>query len=66
MNSNVTNVFKSTNIGSIPVEWNIVHLIDALDLLTDGSHFSPKEKKKGSYYMASVKDMTEHKINGSL
>jgi len=63
LNSNVTNVFKSTNIGSIPVEWNIVHLIDALDLLTDGSHFSPKEKKKGSYYMASVKDMTEHKIN---
>jgi type I restriction enzyme, S subunit len=40
-------------------KWNIAKLQDVCKKITDGSHHSPKSAHSG-YYMASVKDMTDH------
>ena len=55
--------FKKSTVGKIPCEWENAKLIDAVDKLTDGSHFSPKEVKDSKFYIATVKDMSQYKIN---
>lgn len=48
--------WKETNFGKIPHEWETSTLGEICQLLTDGSHVSPKPVPS-KYYMASVKDM---------
>ncbi len=48
--------WKDSEIGRIPVCWNIGTLDDVSLFITDGAHLSPK-LVKSVYYMASVKDM---------
>ena len=55
--------FKETEIGSIPEDWGITTLKNVSQLLTDGSHFSPKEEPSGIHFISSVKDMGEYNIN---
>ncbi len=55
--------FKKSIIGKVPCEWENAKLIDAVDKLTDGSHFSPKKVKDSKFYIATVKDMGQYKIN---
>ena len=55
--------FKDTEIGLIPEEWVVTTLEKASQLLTDGSHFSPKEDPSGKYLIATVKDMEDYAIN---
>jgi type I restriction enzyme S subunit len=50
------NDWKDTEIGLIPKDWQVLTLDKISELLTDGSHLSPKESFEGKY-MASVKDM---------
>ena len=55
--------FKKSIVGKIPCEWEILKLKDAVDMLTDGSHFSPKEVRESKYYIATVKNMGQFEIN---
>ena len=48
--------WKETDFGKIPITWDVSTLGNVCQLLTDGSHLSPKPIASG-YYMASVKDM---------
>lgn len=48
--------WKETEFGKIPVEWEVSTLGEICEILTDGSHFSPKPQYS-NFYMASVKDM---------
>lgn len=48
--------WKQTDFGNIPATWNVSTLGNICQLLTDGSHLSPKQMHS-NYYMASVKDM---------
>ena len=48
--------WKETEIGRLPTSWSTVELGEICSLITDGSHFSPKEESS-KYFMASVKDM---------
>jgi len=47
----------------IPEDWEITTLEKASQLLTDGSHFSPKEEHNGKHFIATVKDMEDYVIN---
>jgi len=49
-------MWKETEIGNLPSDWNVTQLGEICTLITDGSHFSPKEEPS-KYFMASVKDM---------
>jgi len=55
--------WKETEIGKIPEDWEIINLEQASELLTDGSHFSPKEDPKGDCFIATVKDMGEFEFD---
>jgi type I restriction enzyme, S subunit len=48
--------WKDTDFGKVPVDWEISTLGQICELLTDGSHLSPKPLES-EYFMASVKDM---------
>lgn len=54
---------KETKIGKIQSDWNTVPLSEISQLITDGSHFSPKEITKGNHIIATVKDMTYSGFN---
>ncbi len=49
--------WQETEIGRIPSDWTVTTLGSIANVLTDGSHFSPKPTLNGRF-MASVKDMT--------
>jgi len=49
--------YKETEIGMIPEDWEIKSLDNISLVLTDGSHFSPKEYVSGDKVIATVKDM---------
>ena len=55
--------FKDTEIGRIPKEWEVVRLEDACIDITDGSHFSPKEDKKGEFKIATVANIKDDQID---
>ena len=55
--------FKETEIGEIPEDWDLINLEKASIMLTDGSHFSPKEARDSDSLIATVKDMEEYTIN---
>lgn len=48
--------WKETDFGKVPINWEISTLGNICQLLTDGSHVSPKPVLS-DYFMASVKDM---------
>lgn len=55
--------FKETEIGKIPVDWE-VSMLDEISLkVTDGSHFSPKESENGNKIIATVKDMEYYQFS---
>lgn len=62
MNNINRDVWKETEFGKIPKNWDIVSLEDISLKITDGSHSSPPSVEKG-YPMASVKDMTNSGFN---
>ena len=45
--------YQSTSLGEIPMSWEFKKLGDALELLTDGTHFSPKSKTGRFKYITS-------------
>jgi type I restriction enzyme S subunit len=49
-------MWQETEIGNLPSDWSVTQLGEICTLITDGSHFSPKEEPS-KYFMASVKDM---------
>ena len=49
---------KSKQISEISAEWTTGKLNDVCELITDGTHFSPKEDPQGTMIIATVKDMT--------
>ncbi|NJD54715.1 MAG: restriction endonuclease subunit S [Candidatus Methanoperedens sp.] len=49
--------YKETEIGKIPVDWEVSTLDEISLKVTDGSHFSPKESETGNKIIATVKDM---------
>ena len=53
-----------TDFGQIPNTWQISTLGQICSMLTDGSHFSPKEVES-EFMMLSVKDMTYSKFDFS-
>jgi type I restriction enzyme S subunit len=55
--------FKETEIGRIPDGWEVEKLDNIAIEITDGSHFSPKEDKKGEYRIATVANIKENQID---
>ena len=55
--------FVESELGEIPVGWQIVTLDEVCTKITDGSHFSPMKSDDGLYPMFSVKDMEQHGFN---
>lgn len=49
-------MLRETEIGKLPFDWDVLELGQICSLITDGSHYSPKEELS-SFFMASVKDM---------
>ena len=47
----------------LPEGWEWKKLDEVCSLITDGSHFSPKEIENGEYRIATVADMGDKKIN---
>lgn len=57
--------WKETDFGMIPATWGVSTLGSISEMLTDGSHLSPRLTKSGYYYMASVKDMRYNRFDFS-
>ena len=55
-------LYKESELGMIPKEWEVKIMDHLCDLITDGSHFSPKPLDVGEI-IANVKDMDEFGIN---
>ncbi len=55
--------FVDSELGEIPKGWNVATLNDVCSLITDGSHFSPKEDSTGTKRIATVKNMKEYDID---
>jgi type I restriction enzyme S subunit len=54
--------YKESKLGWIPKEWEVEEFHKNCDLITDGSHFSPKPSEVGEI-IANVKDMGEFEID---
>jgi len=55
-------LYKDSELGMIPNEWEVKIMDKLCDLVTDGSHFSPKPLEVGKL-IANVKDFQEYGIN---
>lgn len=55
-------LYKETELGMIPKEWETDNLESFTTKLTDGSHFSPVAQEDGCL-IGNVKDMTPHGFN---
>ncbi len=55
--------FKETEIGKIPVDWEVTELENVCVKVTDGSHSSPKQITSGNKRIASVKDIENDDFN---
>jgi len=57
--------FKDSPLGRIPEEWEVVELQnkDIIKLITDGSHFSPQPVENGEYYIATIENISDNKID---
>lgn len=56
--------FKETEIGLIPEDWETDTLVTLCKVITDGSHFSPKEYiSKNGKMIATVKNMGNYRVN---
>ena len=54
--------FKETEIGLIPIDWDVKRLEEVSIKITDGSHHSPKTVDNGKL-IATVKDMNDSGFN---
>lgn len=58
--------YKQTELGLIPIDWNIGKVNEFCFKITDGSHFSPKALlEKTEFLIGNVKDMLKHDFNYS-
>ena len=55
-------LYKQSKLGWIPREWEVEKFKNICDLITDGSHFSPKPIEDGAI-IANVKDIGEFGID---
>jgi len=53
--------YKESKLGMIPKEWEVQEFFQSCELITDGSHFSPKPLEFGEI-IVNVKDMGEFGI----
>jgi len=56
-------LYNRSELGFIPKEWGIETLDKVCELITDGSHFSPKPLESGEKIIANVKDMGDFDIS---
>jgi len=56
------NNFIKTEIGTIPIDWSLSTFNEISSLITDGSHFSPREESKGTHLIATVKNMERNRF----
>jgi type I restriction enzyme, S subunit len=52
-------LYKPSELGMIPKDWDVKPLEKCCVSVTDGSHFSPEESADG-FFMPSVKNMTDY------
>lgn len=55
--------YKMTELGEIPVEWEVSRLDTISTKITDGSHYSPEPTPNTGYLIATVKDMLNSSFN---
>ena len=55
-------LYKETELGFVPKEWEVRELSSVTILITDGAHFSPVPQEKG-LPIGNVKDIKNGKIN---
>lgn len=45
--------YKQTEVGSIPVDWDVISAFDACSKIQDGTHFSPRIRGNDYFYVTS-------------
>lgn len=55
--SEETHEFKDSELGRIPVEWEVVTLKEACEKIQDGTHFSPETSDDGEYMYITSKNI---------
>jgi len=55
-------LYKETELGFVPVDWEVRDLLSITSLITDGAHFSPIPQEKGMP-IGNVKDIKNGKID---
>ena len=63
MKSKQVQEFKETEIGKIPVDWEVDEIGNILSLLKDGSHNPPKRVANGIKFIAGASDIENNQIN---
>lgn len=48
-----THAFKDSELGRIPVEWDVINLQDVANKITDGDHHTPKRNEHGIYLLSA-------------
>jgi len=56
-------IMEDSEFGNIPRDWEIVDLEKLCDVITDGSHQSPKENLEGTKRIATVKNMDKNEFD---
>ncbi len=63
--SEKTHKFKDSPLGRIPEEWDVLTMSDkrATIMVTDGSHFSPRQEQDGKYLIANIENIKDGTID---
>ncbi|MBX7141815.1 MAG: restriction endonuclease subunit S [Chitinophagales bacterium] len=57
LRSESTHQFKESELGRIPVEWEVKSLEDVCEVIQDGTHFSPATDPSGAYRYITSKNI---------
>lgn len=61
--SQVPERYKKTELGIVPVEWEVEKLEDCCNKITDGSHFSPKSVEESDYKIATIANIDNNRFD---
>jgi type I restriction enzyme S subunit len=49
----VKRVYKQTEVGTIPKDWDVCNLVTISSKITDGDHLTPKREREGNYLLSA-------------
>lgn len=54
--------YKQTDVGSVPVSWQVCDLVAVSSQITDGDHLTPKRVRSG-YYLLSARNIRDGRVD---